>query len=240
MAGPSKSSVPLATQLIVVCMLLALLMPLLGATFITKQVQKEQTLTISLFGQAEGMTITSRADRWFRSWAVDTGLMHRVIHAMDKAENQQRAKLVASTAKPLVIHDSAGRFKAPNPNASSNPAGSGTASHLWEWWSTAVFALSYFSLLRISCLIALLPMLLPIVTAVLITGSASRKLKWHGFGGVSPLQYRAGIRLWGWMLGIGIGLIPAPGALPPVSVGICLLLSSIGVAMATANRQKPA
>lgn len=293
---PAKRPAPLAFQLVVCCILIALLMPMLGATFITNQIRKEQVLVLKWYGTPKGTLINDRADRWFRLWAVDSGLMNRAIHgeaAVNKAaheamhpfqspsQNQTQSADGGSgdsglqiaptidTSQALKVEDSKHRFSSngvPKPSTQGSGGGyaSGSASqraaspsggtstpafspmklrgvhHVWERWITAVFALIYFTMLRLSAFVSLLPMLLPVIAAVLITGGAVRKLKWHGFGGVSTLQYRSGIRMWGWLGALSVGMLVAPGALPPVMVGLCLLLSCVGISMATANRQKPA
>ena len=295
---PSKRPAPLAFQLVICCLMIALLMPMLGATFITRQINKEQVLVLKWYGAAKGTVINDRADRWFRLWAVDSGLMDRVIHgeaavnkvvqtatnqlqAHERADGQDDAGNAGDggldvtssvdTSKALRVEDSKHRLSSDglpppesgtqgsafgssrNTNSTStasstkprampfhSPLGSEGVHHLWQRWITAVFALVYFVMLRLSALLSLLPMLIPVIAAVLITGGAVRKLKWHGFGGVSSLQYRSGIRMWGWLGALAVGMLAAPGALPPVMVGFCMLLSCVGISMATANRQKPA
>lgn len=240
MAKPSNRPAPLAGQIIAGFVMLAVMLPLVGSKFITTQIQKEQGLTLRFYGDLKGTLINTRADNWFRIWAIESGLLDRAVHAFDRnpASTQTAAGVDPNRPKPLEIHDSAGRFASPT---AGTPAGgqSNGSPRLWHWWITAVFALMYFAALRLSELVTLTPMLLPLIIAVVITGGSVQKLKWHSFGGVSALHYRVGIRLWGWMLGIGVGLLFAPGALPPVTVGACLLLSFGGMAMMTANRQKP-
>lgn len=290
---PSKRPAPLAFQLVICCLMIALLMPMLGATFITRQIQKEQVLVLKWYGTPKGAVINGRADRWFRLWAVQSGLMNRVIHgeaavnaAVQTATHPLQSSRAAGgqgtygdggdggldvssnvdTSKALRVEDSKHRLSSdgvPQPQSDTrsafaqshaqssgsqpahplpfhSPLSNGAVHRLWQRWITAVFAIVYFVMLRLSALVSLLPMLLPVIAAVLITGGAVRKLKWHGFGGVSSLQYRSGIRMWGWLGALSVGLLAAPGALPPIMVGFCLLLSCVGIAMATANRQKPA
>jgi len=236
---PSTKPAPLAMQLIVVSIFIALLMPLVGSKFVTQQISKEQRLILQWYGPVRGTMINSNADAWFRAWAVNTRLMRQTIHKFDPKptdSDSQAAATHASAVKPLVIRDSSGRFGAlPSGSSDSDP----TKPSFWYRWITAVFALGYFAMLRLATLAAWLPMLVPICISILVTGYARQQLKWHGFGGVNPREYRAGARLSTWFLGIAVGMLVVPGALPPVTVPICLILMSLGVALLVANGQKP-
>lgn len=231
----SKQPAPLAGQIIVAAFFVAMLLPLIGSQFINGQIQKEQLLILQWYGQDKGSEINARADAWFRLWAIQSGVMNRTIHMFDPKPVEQAAEQVASNVKPIVIRDSSGRFGSLNESAQ----GGNTREHVWYWWITAAFALCYFGLLRVSTFLVWMTMLIPVAVAILVTGHTHRRLKWHGFGGVNPLQYRAGIRMASWMLGIGIGMVFMPGALPPITVAACALTSVAGIAMISANRQKP-
>lgn len=236
MPAPSNKSMPLAGQVIVVFFMVAMFLPLIGSTFINKQIAKEQGLILQWYGSDKGEAINARADGWFRLWAIRSGLMQSTIHAFDPKTSEQQAEQLPSGVKPIVVRDSKGKFGAIGEG--EGEAGEGHQGK-WYWWITAVFALCYFAMLRLSTFLVWIPILVPVCVAILATGRARQRLKWHGFGGVNPLQYRAGIRMSGWMFGIGLGMFFSPGALPPITVAACLLLSISGVAMVMANRQKP-
>lgn len=232
----AKQPAPLAGQLILAAFFLALLLPFIGSRFINSQIEKEQRLEMSLYGDDQGTYVNARADGWFRLWAIQSGLMNRAIHSTD-AKTAPPASAVAGAPGAIVIHDSAGRFGTISPVAGGGSPSS--ARRVWYWWVTAAFALCYFALLRLSTLLYWIPMLIPLCMAIMTTGNTVRRLKWHSFGGVNPFRYRAGIRLANWMAGIGVGMLFMPGALPPVTVPACVLLTFAGMAMAMANRQKP-
>jgi len=239
---PSGKPAPLGLQLFVVCIFCALLLPLVGSNFILQQISKEQRLILQWYGPVRGAKINQEADQWFRGWALESDLMNRAIHGFDpKPEAVPDSSQVPSNAppaaKPIVIHDSSGRFgdlpSGDQGQDSKKPA-------FWYRWITAVFGLGYFGMLRLATLITWLPMLLPVCISIIVTGYTRQQLKWHGFGGVSPREYRAGSRLMSWFLGIGIGMFFVPGALPPVTVEVCLVLSALGVSLLMSNGVKPA
>ncbi|MEY2117129.1 DUF4400 domain-containing protein [Rhodanobacter sp. FW106-PBR-R2A-1-13] len=235
---PSKQPAPLAGQLIIAAFFLALVLPFIGSKYINGQIQKEQGLELVLYGDAQGGYINNRADEWFRLWSMKSGLMLKAIHVAETKPAAPQADSAAAV-KPIVIRDSAGRFGALSggDNTSSSPS---RMRRVWYWWVTAAFALCYFALLRLSTLVYWIPMLVPLCVAIITTGNTVRRLKWHGFGGVNPFRYRAGIRLTNWMAGLAVGMLFMPGALPPVTVPACVLLSVAGMAMAMGHRQKPA
>lgn len=259
MPAPRKQTMPLAGQIIIVFVVLALLLPMIGSKFIDGQIVKEQVTILHWFGPAKGEEIDQRAASWFNAWAVQSGLMRRAI------EGSAKAKLgglfhMAKTPGTATVHVADCSSKAdcasarqinvgggpatamPAPAQAPSPlssAGSPVAHHLYLWWITSVFALAYFALLRLSTLLAWLPVLIPILVALMVQAHAQRKLKWYSFGGISARQYRMGLRMSGWMLAMAMALFFAPGALPPVAVELCLLLSVSGFALMTANGHKP-
>lgn len=237
--APSKQPMPLAGQLIVAAFFMAMLAPLVGATFINKQIMKEQGLIMQFYGNDEGSTINRRADTWFRLWFLQSGMMPKMIAAFDPKPSAESAPAESSetNVKPIVIRDSSGRFGDLGGGAAPQQ-GISRPRQFWYWWITAAFAMGYFAILRLSTFLAWIGILIPLSVAILVTGYTVRNLKGHGFGGVNPLQYRAGIRMAGWMFGIGLGMFFMPGALPPVTVPFCVLMSIAGFAMIIANRQK--
>lgn len=262
MPSPRKQTMPLAGQIIIVFVLLAGLLPMVGSKFIDSQIIKEQVMILRWFGPAKGMEIDERASSWFNGWAVNSGLMRHAIEGSAKSKLSSLFKMAHGTGspKPAAVSNcssKAGCASAPSIAIAGAPAAAvpgqqtqqplGAAAddspivhHLYLWWITAIFALAYFALLRLSTLIAWLPVLLPIMIALLVQAHAQRKLKWYSFGGISARQYRMGIRMSGWMLAIAMALFFAPGALPPVAVELCLLLSTSGFALMLANGHKPA
>ena len=242
---PSQKPASLGIQLLVVCIFCAALMPLVGSQFIVQQIGKEQRLILQWYGPARGAQINGSADRWFRGWAVGSGLMTRAIHSFDPRPAAPGADPASSQStaavKPLVIHDSAGRFgNLPSASASASASPSDGRPKVWYRWITAVFGLAYFALLRAATLVTWLPMLIPICVSIIVTGYTRQQLKWHGFGGVSPREYRAGSCLMSWFMGIGFAMFFVPGALPPVTVEVCLVLASLGVSLVMSNGAKPA
>lgn len=229
---PSKQPMNLAGQLVIVAIILALVLPLVGATFVNHQIVKEQRLVLIWYGNDRGVHIDRRADHWFRLWAIDSGLMHRAVHAMDPKPVQKLAA-GAQKVRPIVIKDSRGRFGTVGGNGSNN-----RERHFWYWWITAAFSLIYFGMLRLSVLLYWLPILVPLAMAILVTGSTLRNLKFHGFGGVNPFRYRAGMRMATWSLPMAVGALFLPGALPPVVVPALVLMFFGGLAMVMAHRQK--
>lgn len=259
MPAPRKQTMPLAGQIIIVFVVLACLLPMVGSKFIDGQIVKEQVMILRWFGPAKGEAIDQRAASWFNAWAVQSGLMRRAIEGTAKAKLGGLLHMAPTPGQTTVhvancssktdcasaprIHVGSGPATAlpataPPPSPLS-PAGSPVAHHVYLWWITALFALAYFALLRLSTLIAWLPVLVPILIALLVQAHAQRKLKWYSFGGISARQYRMGLRMCGWMLAIAMALVFAPGALPPVAVELCLLLSVAGFALMTANGHKP-
>lgn len=260
MPSPRKQTMPLAGQIIIVFVLLAGLLPMVGSKFIDGQIIKEQVLVLRWFGPADGMKIDQRASSWFNAWAVRSGLMRHAIEGSAKTKlsglfkmahgpgtqnlapvSNCSSKADCASAPTISIAEGARNATAlpAKPQAGVPAGGSTIVHHLYLWWITAVFALAYFALLRLSTLLAWLPVLLPIMIALLVQAHAQRKLKWYSFGGISARQYRMGIRMSGWMLAIAMALFFAPGALPPVSVELCLLLSASGFALMLANGHKP-
>lgn len=239
MPGASKQPMPLAGQMIIAAFFLAMMLPLIGSTFINTQIMKEQSMILRWYGPVHGAEINARADSWFRLWAMRSGMMQKTIHMFDPKTSEDAATKVASNVKPIVIHDSNHHFGDINGAQNTSSNNNSRPRHFWYWWITAAFALIYFAMLRFSTFVVWIPMVIPISVAILVTGSTVRRLKWHGFGGVNPLQYRAGVRLTGWMFGIGMGMFFMPGALPPVTIASAVLLSVAGFAMVMANRQKP-
>ena len=260
MPAPRKQTMPLAGQIMIVFVVLAFLLPMVGSKFIDGQIVKEQVLILRWFGPAKGMEIDQRASSWFNAWAVQSGLMRHAIEGSAKTSIGSLLKMAKGPAAPAPVHLSgctskadcataqtitvAGASNASSPavapaGPASPKAASPIAHHLYLWWITSVFALAYFALLRLSTFIAWLPVLLPILIALLIQAHAQRKLKWYSFGGISARQYRMGLRLSGWMLAIAIALFFAPGALPPIAIELCLVLSVSGFALMVANGHKP-
>lgn len=231
---PSKQPVNLAGQLILAAMFLAMVLPFIGSKYINGQIMKEQRLVLTVYGAGPGGTVNRRADDWFRLWAIRTGLMEKAIHALDPKPVVAAA---ATVANPIVIKDSSGRFGTLN---AQNGEGNQKERHVWYWWITAAFALVYFAMLRMSVLILWLPMLVPLIVAVMLTGNTTQRLKWHGFGGVNPFRYRAGVRLASWAPALAVGALFLPGALPPFVVPALVLMTFVGLAMRMANMTKPA
>jgi hypothetical protein len=230
---------PLAGQLIIAAFIMAMFAPLVGSTFINKQIMKEQGLILQFYGNDQGADINRRADTWFRLWFIQSGMMPKMIAAFDPKPGTDSvgADVSAADIKPIIIRDSSGRFGELNATAGQQQ-GVSRPRQFWYWWITAAFALGYFAILRLSTFIAWIGILIPVSIAIVVTGYTVRNLKGHGFGGVNPLQYRAGIRMAGWMFAIGLGMFVMPGALPPVTVPVCTLMSIAGFAMIVANRQK--
>lgn len=252
MPKPSQKPGMLAWQIAFVFILVAMAMPLVGSKFVLQQISKEQQSVMLWYGESGGSVIVNNADRWFRFCANDSDLMNRTIYAFSNQDSDSKSasptKMPTTDGydpdgKQIHVTDSYGRFKDTDwrrqPSTISDPAAN-YHNHLGLWWITAVFAIWYFAFLRLAELLAWIPMLIPLCVSIVVTGYARQKLKWNGFGGISPRFYRAGGRLSTWFLGIGAGLIVAPGALPPITVPASIVLVFIGVAMVVSNLQKPA
>lgn len=224
--GPGLS---LGQQLVLVMGLAFLLLPLAGAKFIGSQIGKQQAALPSVYGEVAAAHILDRGDRWFRTLFVDTGMVARSMAAAPKpvarVDDQTPATKEAATPAPAM--------RLPGP--SDSPAGDRIITH----WIGGGWSILYMGAIRLSALVSVLPLLLPMLVAILVDGETRRKLKWTAFGGTDPKRFIMGARLAGWCGGLAVASVFSPGALPVLATPVLLLLCGIGAALWTANQQKP-
>lgn len=233
----AKPTASAGTQLVMVAFFAALLLPMAGSRFIATQIVKEQANYASVFGEERASAILSRSDAWFRNAFVKTGL---VQSSMKVEPPKPKAVVPATTTtakKPPgggFGATSAGQAKPDGGPLNNNPV-----TKLSRHWIGGAWSIAYLMMCRLSSLLSLLPLLLPLIVAVLMDGSARCKMKWFAFGGSDPKRYVVGLRLGAWSAMFGLFALVSPGSLPSLAIPVLLLLSAVGFAMWMANQQKP-
>ena len=235
-----KDTATASQQLLLVCIFAVLLLPLAGPKFIAGQIIKEQSNYAGVLGAERADTILARSDSWFRRAFVDTGMATRSLKTdspAPPAASTRSAPATGATApqrNPFAAKpQESGQSEAIQPS-SDNPV-----KKLLRHWIGGAWSIAYLMMGRLSILLSLLPVLLPLMVAVMLDGSARSKMKWFAFGGSDPKRYIIGVRLGTWSAMIALFALISPGSLPGLAIPVLLVLSSVGFAMWMSNQQKP-
>lgn len=229
MAGVKPRETPVIHQLLLVGFFAFVLMPMAGARFVSMQLAKEQAGVLTVFGAARGAAILDRGDGWFRRGFVDTGMVRASL-----SERVPPVEPTAPTPGTLAPASSSDVKRGP-----TTPATDNAMKKLSRHWVGGAWSILYLMFVRLSSLLAVVPLVVPIAVAVLVEGAARRKLKWYSFGGSEPRLYVIGLRMGVWCAAIAILALGCPGALPALAIPVVILLSATGFALWTANQQKP-
>ncbi|MGH8159226.1 MAG: DUF4400 domain-containing protein [Rhodanobacter sp.] len=208
-------------------------------------------------GAAGGDVASSGADTHCTESASSTG--------MEVHDSSGRFSTDPCHPTPIKVTDSKGvetQMTAPVPTAAgSSPSNSGGASatpasmaptagfmanpnsgvhigDVFKRWVLGGFGLMYFAGYRLSLMIVWLPLLIPLMAAIIVEGGVRRNLKQKAFGGVNPMRYRAGKLLSLWCFMLGIVAFIAPGALPPPVLPGLFLVGALGLATWQSNMFK--
>lgn len=231
MAGSVKSGpgLSLGQQLVMVFGLAFLLLPLAGSRFVGAQIAKQQSAYPAIYGEPAAQRILDRGDLWFRRLFVDTGV---IAQSLADAPAPGRVPTASGAGEPAQRSD-------PAPVVLPGPRDSPAGDKLIKHWLGGAWSILYFGLLRLSALVSVLPLLVPVVIAILVDGETRRKLKWTAFGGADPKRFVVGARLAGWCSGLAAVSVFSPGALPVLTTPVLIVMGALGGALWTANQQKP-
>lgn len=192
----SKDSSPFKTVLWI-SLLWTLAMMFMGEAWISRVVEKERAYNHAFYSADTAQAAEARANRWFESVFVETGVMPHTFTLFSREPDPNRpAGPFDDAGKPLVTW-----FE-------------GVLRTFWTilWQAT----------MRISHVALWAPYVLFMFVPWVVDGLVARKVKQHTYDFTSPLQHRYSIMLGYGILLLALAMLTAPLPLHPVVVPVVI------------------